>query len=502
MAESSKALFDQISRSESNASILHDKAPAWVSSPAMRGTSDILWSCLLTLFACVYTALHLNIPDINTSNRQLLCNKLKWMAVALLAPEIILYYALTQYLEARDLIKFLRQLEVMKSGRSNPVMTRPSTITRYFRSIGRFLPRISKGFGVPTVRSSGGDAGQQEGGPEQGLGGKIDSDREQSPEPHDAPFDLKFGFFVVMGGLDVQFHVADGQPRGHLILSAGGVATLAEHDLEIFRVPRSVIDNQEKADTFKKLLVLIQVSWLFIEAIARKAYGLPLSLLELHTVVHVVCAIIMYLLWLKKPLDLRAPYLIQSASGSNFQTRLQKMVKDRPGLRAAPYDWIYARRGDMVDFDFEESTSRHGFVYVVNYIAERRFFTIVMLFLPLVFGSVHLSAWNFDFPSTIESTLWKVSCLVIVSAVPGILLTLCLVVLLHKMTEYCKWYSYGFVHRVADALVSMRTSLLWFAVALLILVRVFLVVESFISLRSVPLGVYYTPAWIQMIPHI
>jgi len=33
------------------------------------------------------------------------------------------------------------------------------------------------------------------------------------------------------------------------------------------------------------------------------------------------------------------------------------------------------------------------------------------------------------------------------------------------------------------------------------LARIFIVVESFIGLRRVPIGVYWTPAWLQMIPH-
>jgi hypothetical protein len=32
--------------------------------------------------------------------------------------------------------------------------------------------------------------------------------------------------------------------------------------------------------------------------------------------------------------------------------------------------------------------------------------------------------------------------------------------------------------------------------------RFFIVVESFISLRHVPIGVYATPAWIQTLPHL
>ena len=85
-------------------------APPWVSSSGTRGTSDILWSCLITLTACVYTAIHLNIPPADQGKRQFLWRKSKWVALALFAPEIVLYCALTQFLEARKLVKKLNKL--------------------------------------------------------------------------------------------------------------------------------------------------------------------------------------------------------------------------------------------------------------------------------------------------------------------------------------------------------------------------------------------------------
>ena len=75
-------------------------SPAWVSNSGVRGTSDILWSCILTLTACVYTAIHLNVPPPQEGRWQFLWRKSKWVALALFAPEIVLYCALTQLLQA------------------------------------------------------------------------------------------------------------------------------------------------------------------------------------------------------------------------------------------------------------------------------------------------------------------------------------------------------------------------------------------------------------------
>ena len=100
-----------LSAAEGNRTTLHTEiSPPWVSSSETRGTSDILWSCLITLTACVYTALHLNVPPANEGKLGFYWRKSKWVAIALFAPEVVLYCALTQFLEARKLVKELNEL--------------------------------------------------------------------------------------------------------------------------------------------------------------------------------------------------------------------------------------------------------------------------------------------------------------------------------------------------------------------------------------------------------
>ena len=110
-------------------------------------------------------------------------------------------------------------------------------------------------------------------------------------------FDLKWGFFVVMGGF--QMAVSDESGECLETLSPKGVRKLAEANLKPFIVARAFIDDRSKANTLQKGLVLLQVGWMALQCIARKVHGLPLALLELHTMVHVVCAITMYAFWFK-----------------------------------------------------------------------------------------------------------------------------------------------------------------------------------------------------------
>ncbi|KAH6966455.1 hypothetical protein EDB82DRAFT_530149 [Fusarium venenatum] len=85
-------------------------APACVDSPNIRGTFDILQSCILTLIACIYTALHLDVP-VKTAWHELLRYKLKWTAITLFAPEISLYMAADQPQQAWSLKSKLRTLQ-------------------------------------------------------------------------------------------------------------------------------------------------------------------------------------------------------------------------------------------------------------------------------------------------------------------------------------------------------------------------------------------------------
>jgi len=70
------------------------------------------------------------------------------------------------------------------------------------------------------------------------------------------------------------------------------------------QIPKQDIGDKSKADTIQKTLVVTQVLWMDTQCIARRIYDLPLALLEIHTIVHVVCAIFLYACWFEVCLDL------------------------------------------------------------------------------------------------------------------------------------------------------------------------------------------------------
>ena len=115
-----------------------------------------------------------------------------------------------------------------------------------------------------------------------------------------------------------------------LTISPKGIAFLAKHR-HFVKIPEAVIRDKSKADTLAKALVLVQVSWMLVQTVSRRILGYPITLLEVHTLVHVACAIGMYGLWFKKPLDVRDPAWVDP---SEFEDLIAFMLVRNYGFGA------------------------------------------------------------------------------------------------------------------------------------------------------------------------
>ncbi|KAI1169646.1 hypothetical protein F4777DRAFT_572332 [Nemania sp. FL0916] len=81
---------------------LPDFMCGWVSGPNTRGTIDIIYSCLSTIWLCTWTCLCLNIPDRHESGWRFLVYKFRWQAFAIFFPEVLVASAAEQWMSARQ----------------------------------------------------------------------------------------------------------------------------------------------------------------------------------------------------------------------------------------------------------------------------------------------------------------------------------------------------------------------------------------------------------------
>ncbi len=73
----------------------------WVRQPDGRGTLDILWSSVFTIFLCTWTVLCLNLPHRRDTEAQKFLRRAKWMFCGILGPELVLAVAIGQWASAR-----------------------------------------------------------------------------------------------------------------------------------------------------------------------------------------------------------------------------------------------------------------------------------------------------------------------------------------------------------------------------------------------------------------
>ena len=88
--------------SANNKTIIH----GWVPEPHGRGTWSIVWSCLVTIFICTWSVLHLDVPK-RHGWWYLFYRKVGWMLLAALAPEYNLFMAVDNFFQARVLLGYL-----------------------------------------------------------------------------------------------------------------------------------------------------------------------------------------------------------------------------------------------------------------------------------------------------------------------------------------------------------------------------------------------------------
>ncbi|KAI5844045.1 hypothetical protein DFP73DRAFT_585311 [Morchella snyderi] len=217
--------------------------PAFVPEPRGRGTLGIFWSCIITLGLCVWTSVH---PDIipNPTKLRVTVNKVAWMFVALLTPEVIIGVACTQRKQAK-----------------------------------KIHGAWCKHFGI------------KPGSPEDNMG-------------REGAFFVEMGGFVVPG---VPGAREDSEKNGltcHCILTGNGfLYYLSKGQIEKNAINKRVIVDKGKADIVAKFFVCLQALWMVVQCTARKASGLPITLLELHVVIQVLFALLSYTQWAYKPLN-------------------------------------------------------------------------------------------------------------------------------------------------------------------------------------------------------
>ncbi|KAL6354465.1 hypothetical protein LRP88_11802 [Fusarium phalaenopsidis] len=167
-------------------------------------------------------------------------------------------------------------------------------------------------------------------------------------------FSLVHSFVIVMGGLSVDM---SGDPErtwptycNRLTLTPAcfeecfGRDEFLDIDLGFLR--KETISSREKTDHLAKALIIIQALWFCVQFIGRLAQALPVSLLELNTFAHALCALFVYVLWWHKPGVMEEQFVLRTEESEALRN-----------LCAA--QWASGASGMFYEAQGATSTNRH-----------------------------------------------------------------------------------------------------------------------------------------------
>lgn len=358
--------------------------------------------------------------------------------------------------------------------------------------------------------------------------------------PKFAPWTLKQAFFAVLGGLSVDstsFHTTT-----RFTFTPVGILQLARAGL-LPDITEDEVEDRSKADAVAKILVCFQAGWFFVQSSMRLIAGLPLTLLELHTLAHICFAFAMYVVWWDKPynvgspivckeqrvIDMAALFCLRDHDGVYQPKRCCALenVIDIQSIRtvnhsssASPKVGEHLRRANQAvehykrrAYHFSWCVDPQGYVFLDDaYVAQTQsnrsvkgpLYSLVSkkgrttsdrqhdiwLLLSIVYGGIHLAAWNFSFPTAAEKWIWRSAAIALVVGP----VVYSLDGLLAKVERY---KGCGCLHAIRSPLFLLNIiPIMTYATA-----RLYVLVESFISLRSPPAGTYQTVEWTKYIPH-
>ena len=424
----------------------------WVSQPNGRGTFDILWSCLFTIFLCTWVSLHLNIPAMHETYWDQFFRKMRWMAQAIMAPEFVLCLATGQKVEAE-------------------------------RSVKQFK----------------------------------NSRRPEWPE-----WKIRHAFYANMGGFVL--HPRESAP---FPINARQLHWLVLHGyLDYPAITAKEVWDKSKADGFQKALTCLQTGWFIIQIVGRAIQRLPITTLEITTLSFVLCTLVMFAQWANKPLDVERPTVLTTTKS------IAEILLEAGDAANEPYK--------LTPLDFIDNQSPSWLTEVQPHLRFRagpkerplprftndRFPVIgagpdsIFLFLfTMVYCGIHFVAWNFSFPTSTERYLWHAACITILAC--AFIFWACETYQDgHRLGRWDDWYAKlytklfpyraaknGRINTMEKARRNRRFIPVWEVIVMTpvtvvyTVARTYIVVEVFLSQRSLPSRAFDSVQWSEFIPH-
>ncbi|TFK52219.1 hypothetical protein OE88DRAFT_1372142 [Heliocybe sulcata] len=511
-----------------------------------RTISSIVWSCLATIFACTWSAVHPNVPPPYQSWLITLGRQLVTTCTAIVAPEAVVIWAAKQWLTSRRLACDFAGHKWTQTHGFFAIMGgfmlysggEPVRVLDPYKDLNPYRPHPPPSFSSRHARQESVDSTSSLIPDEQVSLQYTDSESQFSSEPTSYVTDVEF-------------------------------PDITEHEIR----------DRSKGNWISKGISMIQTLWFIGQCIARRAQGLVLTELELFTCAFAVLSAVTYVLWWNKPQSVGCAHpvgRVRDGRRASEDTLCDVQLADKAKVDSIYEEKVYSLR------TFKLRLTHAGQEMVMKFMSARRsmalpsslamkswmigihdaiwgfnngtlynryktrpYLSTVWLIIDLVgapiapllnmtqgaklapnaqyvdpyysgnigdwqdqislivflvassmiFGAVHLFGWFFIFPSRVDQILWRISALAVTCLPLLELVVYAGTIALSQRVES--------VNRKASlVLKALGGGLIIFQGIIYLAARITLLVLAFKALRSLPEGAYQDISWSSFIPHI
>jgi hypothetical protein len=219
-----------------------------------------------------------------------------------------------------------------------------------------------------------------------------------------------------------------------------------------------------------------------------------------------------FLLWFSKPKDIEIPSFLDAAEST--AELVQRICPQHYLWNETPLDFISTVNSPSFTSEIILKTpnwpSRKAFLdsstRIRNDVFGLKYRIIHQVFVGTIwigYAGVHLLAWSFDFPTRAEQILWRVSCLTMAGSM--VVFWIFINRRFYQLVAYMwPWKKLELEKVVAERQRVSTIQIMLGAVTFLayLLARLCLIVQVFITLRKMPLGVFETVNWVAFLPHV
>ncbi|KAF7974338.1 hypothetical protein HWV62_12396 [Athelia sp. TMB] len=475
-----------------------------------RTLESLVQSCIVTILACVWFAVHRNIPAPKMAHphdnfviRALL---FVWYKIldqrqalvvfvdTLLVPEWVLAWALRQFLMARKLSRQLEEARAEASRRreaakevneyaDDGVEGDPAAYFSEMSTHDRFINRQSGSRHDITSRKCGHkcsihfslhDIHKAEYYDQLAVAERLAKANEDSIGE---VWKINHAFFIIMGGY--HFYNKNG-PR--YPLSPKVVLELVRRG-HLVAPTSDELANQSKGDALSKGVAIVQTLWFVMQCIARRIEHLPVTSLEVMTLAYTVITVAMYIVWWHKPLNISCAVRVPEQEIEEKEVDKYTSIGERFGV------YIIGNQDSYVDLrecrrvpTFWAGDRNGGDAIIAD---------IIALLVAMAFGAVHCIAWSDGFRTPLEQQLWRASTVTVVAVPPA----LAAVLVAAMLVEH--------IFALSNELITIGIVSFYVPLALMyVAARLALIIISFTSLSMLPVAAYQTVQWTTFVPHI